>query len=84
MNKMSPARIAPVDLPKIERNLRGLVDALFDEIDGMRTGTGSPERVRQVCAIAGRINALVNTEIKFRKMAGTIEQDTARVKAITG
>lgn len=73
-----------VQLPKIERNLRGLVDALFDEIDSMRAGTGSPDRVKTVCAVAGRINSLLNTEIKFRKAAGTLPTDEARLKAITG
>jgi hypothetical protein len=73
-----------VSIQKIDRNLRGLVDALFDELDGMRDGTGSPDRVRQVCQIAGRINALVNTEMKFRKIVGNVQDNEARVKAITG
>lgn len=72
------------NLPKIERNLRGLVDALFDEIDGMRDGTGSAKRVQAVCTIAGRVNALINTEIKLRKAAGSMEGATDRVKALTG
>ena len=82
---VAKARLVAVpNLPKIERNIRGLLEALFDEIDGMRDGTGSQERVRTVCVIAGRINALVNTEIKFRKASGCIEGNVERLKAITG
>lgn len=83
-NVVRPNGRPPVPLQKVERNLRGLVDALFDEIDGMRDGTGSAERVRTVCQIAGRINALVNTEIKFRKVVGNVQADQERIKAITG
>lgn len=81
---MSHTREKPIAVAKIERNLRGLVEALFDEIDGMRDGSGSAERVRQICQIAGRVNALVNTEMKFRKMVGNVQDDEARIKAITG
>jgi hypothetical protein len=79
-----PRSPAPVSTTKIERNLQGLVNALFDEIDNMRNGSGSAERVRQICQIAGRVNALVNTEIKFRKHVGDLNADKARLKAITG
>ena len=73
-----------VSLPKIERSLRGLVDALFDEIDALRDGSGSPDRVKAICAVSGRVNSLLNTEMKFRKAAGTLPADTARLKAIAG
>lgn len=73
-----------VSLPKIERNLQGLVSALFDEIDAMRDGSGSRERVHTICLVAGRVNSLLQTEMKFRKMAGTLDGDATRLKAITG
>lgn len=82
--KSTNGRETAPSLPVVERNIRGLVEALFDELDKMRDGTGSKERVSQVCAIAGRVNALVNTEIKLRKAVGSITLDKDRIKAITG
>lgn len=81
---MSDRRPAEISAPKVERNLKGLVDALFDEIDNLRSGTSDAERVRQVCMIAGRVNSLVNTELKFRQMLGNTQATTDRVKALTG
>jgi hypothetical protein len=69
---------------KIERNLQGLVNALFDELDAMRAGTGSAEKVRAVCIVAGRINSLLNTEMNFRKQLGKTKATEDRVRAITG
>jgi hypothetical protein len=84
MAKIDPKQsLAPVSLPAIERNLQGLVTALFDEIDALRDGTGSRDRVNTVCIVAGRINSLLQTEMKFRKLAGTLDGSNPRLKAIT-
>jgi hypothetical protein len=68
-----------VDPPKqLERNMRGLVECLFDELDRMRDGTGSAERVRTVCLVAASVASLAHVEIKLRltaeKTAGNLER----------
>jgi len=54
----------------IPRSFAGLRTALFDELDLVRSGNGSAERVRAVVAIAGRVNDTVHAEMKARKALG--------------
>jgi hypothetical protein len=78
------AVIEPATKP-IERNMRGLVDALFDEMDEVRAGRGSEARVKQITQISVRITELMGIEMKYRKMA--LEADgveKARLKEIAG
>lgn len=67
---------APVD-----RSVRGLVDALFDEIDEVRAGRGDDVRIKQISQISVRITELMGAEIKFRKLAASINPDrTAEIE----
>jgi len=70
--------------PKIERSIKGLIEALFDELDAMRDGTGSKERVQAVVGMAGKINALMQTEITVRKMLANQDGVDKRLGEIAG
>lgn len=51
------------------RTARGLRDALFDEIDAIRKGTGDPQRALAVSKVAGQIINIAKAEMEFHKLA---------------
>lgn len=60
----------------VERSPRGLVEALFDEMDEVRAGRGSEARIKQISQISVRITELMGAEAKFRKLAMDSSRDS--------
>lgn len=54
-------------LEGVDRTGEGLRNALFDEIDMIRSGTGDRRRAVAVAALAGRIMETVKIEIEYAK-----------------
>jgi hypothetical protein len=50
-------------LPEIDANYLGLRDSLFDELNGVRTGTISLEHARVVALLAKRLIDLANLSL---------------------
>lgn len=81
---VSAVIVEPASKP-IERNMRGLVDALFDELDEIRAGRGSEARVKQITQVSVRITELMGIEMKYRKMALEADgNEQKRLKQIAG
>lgn len=77
----------PESKPKIiDRSLRGLSEVMFDELDKLRDGTGSVDRVRAVCDVAGRVATLLHAQIKvYQIIDKTTDKDAkSGLKAIAG
>lgn len=54
-------------MSSVIRTGQGLRDALFDEIDLLRTGNGDRRRAMAVASLAGRVMDTVKVEIEFAK-----------------
>ena len=70
------------EITKSVRSFNGLREALFDELDNLRSGNGDLGRVRAVCAVAGRINDTLHAEVKVRKMMGTDAGTTQSMRSL--
>jgi len=51
----------------VQRTSGGLRDALFDEIDALRSGTSNAARARSVAMLANSILQSVSAEIEYHK-----------------
>lgn len=56
---------------KITRSSAGLRDAIFDEIDAMRDGTGNPTRANAVAKLAATVVETVRMEIEVQRFAAS-------------
>jgi len=63
--------ITIIEPDTMRRTFAGLRDALFDELDAIRSGNGDFARVRAVSQIAGRVHDNIHAEAKARRMLGT-------------
>lgn len=64
--KMVKDNIVPQQGP-IQRTSAGLRDAIFDEIDAIRNGTGNPTRANAVAKLANGIVETVRMELEVQK-----------------
>ena len=55
------------ELKSVDRSSGGLRDALFDEIDALRSGNSNAARARSVAMLANSILQSVNSEIEYHK-----------------
>lgn len=58
-------------LAPVSRSSAGLRDAMFDEIDALRDGTGNPTRANAVSKLAMTIVETVNMEMAVQRFAAT-------------
>ena len=62
--KMAQKQLYTAPIP---RTIQGLCDALLDELDQLRAGTGNVTRACTVCKLARSINESLQTEIEFQR-----------------
>lgn len=53
----------------VTRSSAGLRDAIFDEIDAIRNGTGNPTRANAVAKLAATVVETVRMELEVQKYA---------------
>lgn len=84
MGKKKTADKSPanVELPEVHRTGEGLRNALFDEIDLMRSGKGDRRRAVAIAALAGRIVDTVKIEIEYAKQVSLAAKDVGEEGAI--
>lgn len=63
---------------RIKRTSSGLRNALFDEIDSLRSGDSNPARARSIAMLANTALKSVQVEIEFHKYVS----DTAKHDAV--
>ena len=66
------------NLPPVQRTGRGLQDALFDEIDAMRSGTTNPTRANAIAKLASgimEVEAVKQKAIALRRQGPLSETD---------
>lgn len=61
---------APAPAP-MTRTSAGLRDAIFDEIDAIRNGTGNPTRANAVAKLAATVVETVRMELEVQRFAST-------------
>lgn len=61
------AKQANVDATPVVRTSAGLRDAIFDELDAIRTGNSNPTRANAVAKLAGSIVETVRMEVEVQK-----------------
>lgn len=54
---------------KVSRTTKGMRDALFDEIDALRNGTGDVQKAQAIAALANNIVKIARAEMEFYKLA---------------
>jgi hypothetical protein len=69
-------------MPSVIRTGQGLRDALFDEIDLIRTGDGDRRRAMAVAALAGRVMDTVKVQIEYAKQASLAASPAGEAHAI--
>lgn len=68
---------------KVSRTSEGLRDALFDEIDGLREGTSTPNKASAVAKLAVNIINSAFIEVEYQKLVnGPTSQIFPTVKPI--
>jgi hypothetical protein len=55
-------------LPAITATMEGLRDAIFDEINGLRTGTTTPSRARAVSQLAARVIDSLRLQVQHQRL----------------
>ena len=65
---MAKAKATP-SLDNIERTSVGLRDALFDELDLLRSGEGNAQRAQAVAKLSSQIVSSVKMELDFARFA---------------
>lgn len=65
---------------KTARNITGLQEVLYEQLDAVVSGNGDPERIRAIVQIAGRLTDVAHVEVKVRKMLGAEAGDPARLR----
>lgn len=58
-------------LSSVARSSAGLREALFDEIDALRNGTGNPTRANAVAKLSGTIVETVRIELEVERYAAS-------------
>lgn len=61
------------ELP-VPRTAEGLRDALFDEINGIRAGTTTPQRARAVAQLAGQVIDSLRVQIQTERLLLAIKK----------
>lgn len=72
----------PVASP-VSRSSAGLRDAIFDEIDAIRDGTGNPTRANAVAKLAAGIVETVRMELEVQRFAASAAAK-APAESLTG
>ena len=66
---------------RVERTSTGLRNALFDELDSLRSGNSDPKRANAVARISSEIVRSVHMEIQVHQhMRGMYKEDQATAK----
>ena len=58
-------------LTPVARSSAGLRDAIFDEIDAIRNGTGNPTRANAVAKLAATVVETVRMELEVQRFAAS-------------
>lgn len=61
----------------LTRTSQGLRDALFDEMNALRSGTSTPARARSVAMLANSILQSVTIEIEYHKYVSDVSNTLA-------
>ncbi len=67
---MAKPTTAPIPTP-ITRSSAGLRDAIFDEIDAIRNGSGNPTRANAVAKLAATVVETVRMELEVQRFAAS-------------
>lgn len=70
----------PIAAP-VARSSAGLRDAIFDEIDSIRDGTGNPARANAVAKLAAGIVETVRMELEVQRFAASAAAKVPRNQA---
>ena len=54
-------------LPAVQRTSAGLRNALFDELDALRNGSGNPNRANAVAKLADQVIGTVKMELEVHR-----------------
>jgi hypothetical protein len=68
----------------ITRSSAGLRDAIFDEIDAIRDGTGNPTRANAVAKLAATVVETVRMELEVQKYASASAGKVKTAEAVNG
>jgi hypothetical protein len=75
--KAPKKEIAMQELPPVARTSAGLRDALFDAIDGVRSGKLDPHRAKALAGLAREVVNTVKLEIDIHKLGKPIKAEDA-------
>lgn len=76
------SKIETMGTPTV-RTSAGLRDALFDELDGLRSGTSNPAKANAVAKLAGQVIDTVKMELDVQKHLAKTPKMPVGVQAST-
>lgn len=79
---LNPEKAAPPTFKPVERNLRGVANALFEVLDGVRNGTMSPERIQETYDVSIHITEVLAAEVNIITMAERPELSASRARLL--
>ncbi len=68
----------------VERDGKGMRDALFDEMDSLRSGRGNPARALAMAKLAAQISTSVRLELDYQRYLELVEQEGGKFSASLG
>ena len=70
---------AEISATPITRTSAGLRDAIFDEIDAIRNGSGNPTRANAVAKLASTVVETVRMELEVQRFAASSKAPTTEL-----
>jgi len=67
---------------KTNKNTSGLRDALFEQLDGLRNGTTTPQQAKAVSSLASQIVSVTKLEMEAARFVVGTSQDASEIKAL--
>ena len=71
---------------KTQQTTKGLRTALFDQLDGLRNGTTTPQEAKAVSSLASQIVSVTKLEMEAARFIGDANSqsttNTKRIKAV--
>lgn len=72
------------EIKTIPKTTEGLRDALFDEINALRSGKSNPQNARALCQLANQVIDSIRVQIQYGRLLNDKEKTKAQSNILLG